>query len=136
MNAGLKKLAFSFETKLISLAGVVYIAVQGFNEPTLTAAVHDGKLQLAVFMSVLAWFSKSNSAHGTPDAPIPPEQAAKIAAVADRAVIHSFVGAQLGTSNLYEALPNDPTPAGEVADDPRGKFMKHVEGTTQYYVKQ
>jgi hypothetical protein len=76
------RMLFSWETKLVSLAGVVYVAVQGFNEPSLIAAVHDGKLQLAVGLAVLAWLSKSNSAHGTSAEPIPAEQAAQIALVA------------------------------------------------------
>ena len=129
-----KKLAFSWETKLVSLAGVVYAAVQGFNEPCLNAALHDGKLQMTVALAILAYLSKSNSAHGTADVPIPPAEAQQIAAVAASVPpASSYVGGAVpGTSDLFYSLPGDSTPVGAAVTVGGQKLIKIASA---YYEK-
>lgn len=137
LNIDWSKLLFSWETKLVALAGVVYTAVQGFSEPSFSAAIHDPKLQLAVGGAVLAWFSKSNSAHGTTDVPIPPSQAAQIAAVAANTPIpapHISIGEQIpGTKNIFSALADDTVLVGNLAVVEGATYIKIAAG---YYQKE
>jgi hypothetical protein len=131
VNMNWSKLGFSWETKLLSLLGVIYSVVVSFNEPTLSTAVHDPKLQLALFGAVLAWFSKSNSAHGTPDNPISETQAAQIAAVAASSAPASVGAAIPGTGGLFLAAPNDVTPVGKTVTVGGVEYQKLTVTTYQ-----
>ena len=132
----LQYLTFSAILKALSLVTAVVTTVAAFNEPSFMAGLEDTKLYLGVLMTLSTFFAKSTNEHGTATAPIPPAQAAQIAAVAASIPIPpSMVGDQI-TPTVYSAKPGDTTPDGfEVKNDPRGVFTKHIEGTSGYYTK-
>jgi hypothetical protein len=134
-----QKLSFSLVLKILGLLSAVVAAIVATNEPT-SVWIQDPKFYMAVLLALNGFFSKSNSEHGTPSAPITPVAAEQIAAVAAAlpAGSVSFVGEPFGPSfpTLFSAKPNDPTPDGTVVtSDPRGTFKKHIDGTTGYYMK-
>jgi hypothetical protein len=76
-----RRLTFSVWMKILGLAALILGVIQGANEPSFIAGVEDLKLWLALVVALQGFFGKSNTAHGTPDAPITPEAAAQIAVV-------------------------------------------------------
>ena len=113
----LKAFLFSWKTTALGLASVIYGVFQVFSnqDTTLTLAIHDQKLWMALIVAIMGFVAKDNTAHGTPSAPIPPTEAAQIAAVAATIPPASaFVGGLVpGSIDIYTSLPGDLTPVGQ-----------------------
>ena len=78
---------FSWKTSCLGLLSIAYGVFQAFaaQDTTLTMAIHDPKLQMALIVAVMGFVSKDATSHGTPANPITPEAAAKLAVVAAEA---------------------------------------------------
>jgi hypothetical protein len=129
-----QKLTFSWETKLGAIGLVVLGAAQGFigKDTTLVSLAIDGKFQLALAMAVILWFTKSVSAHGTQDAPIPPAvAAAQLAAVPLAVLAPSPLGALVpGSKHVYFSAAGDLNAVGDLFTAPDGTKYLKITATT------
>ena len=128
MNTIAQRALFSWKTSLVGLLSGIYAIAQPFinKDTTFIQLIHDQTFILALVGAAIGFLSKDATAHGTPSAPISPVAAEKTAAIAATIPTPgSFVGAAVpGSSHLYLALPDDPTPVGQTVEVGGAKYLK------------